>query len=142
MYCIAFLLCPCTLPTEFSLGSDIASSYEVSVASFNLEYLHSYSFVLATPRHMESPGQGSDPSLCCSCSNAMSLTYCAGQGIKPITSQHSRDAADLVAPQWELLSVATLCLYDTDFFFFFLSSGSPRPMEPCSFCVCLMFPCD
>ena len=61
---------------------------------------------LAALRHMEFPGQGSDPShicsLHCSCSNARSLTHCARPGIKS-ASQRSRDAVDLV-PHRELLS--------------------------------------
>ena len=61
---------------------------------------------LATPRHKEFPGQGSDRScscnLCHSCSSVGSLTQCAGLRIET-ASQHSRDAADPVVPQWELL---------------------------------------
>ena len=60
---------------------------------------------LATPRHMELPGQGSELSRNCdpshSCGNARSLTHCAGPGIKP-RCQHSRDSANAVAPQREL----------------------------------------
>ena len=61
---------------------------------------------LATLRHMEFPGQGWEPShgcnLRCSCSNAGSLTHCAGLGIEP-RSLHSRDApADPIALQQEL----------------------------------------
>ena len=52
------------------------------------------------------PQQGSDPSLSHdlshSCGNARSLTHCARLGIKPVT-HHSQDAADPIAPQWELL---------------------------------------
>ena len=58
---------------------------------------------VATPRHMEFPDQGSDPShscdLCCSSSNPGSLTHCARPGIKP-ASWHFRNATDPVAPQW------------------------------------------
>ena len=58
-------------------------------------------------------GQGSDLNCSCdlrqSCSNAGSLTHCAGPGIKP-ASQHSQDAADPAAPQQEL---------PKRFFFFF-----------------------
>ena len=48
-------------------------------------YLFTYfSFFLAAPWHMEFLGQGSDLSCSCdldhSCSNARSLTHCAGQG--------------------------------------------------------------
>ena len=39
--------------------------------------------------------------LCCSCSNAGSLTHCARPGIEPV-SLHSRDAVDPVEPQWGL----------------------------------------
>ena len=52
---------------------------------------------LATSWHMEFPGQGLYPScscnLHCSCSNAGSLTHCAGPGIKP-EPQHWRNATD------------------------------------------------
>lgn len=62
--------------------------------------------VLAAPWHMELWVQGSDPSysreLSYSCSDAGSLTHCAGVGIEP-TSQHPQDPANPVAPQWELL---------------------------------------
>ena len=54
---------------------------------FLLLFFSSFSLFLATLQHMVFPGQGSDPScswdLCCSCSNAGSLTHCAGLGIKP-----------------------------------------------------------
>lgn len=54
---------------------------------------------------MEFPGQGSDLScigdLYHSCGNSRSLTHCAGPGIEPV-SQHSRDVADPIVPQWEL----------------------------------------
>ena len=43
-----------------------------------ISFLFSFS---AVPWHTESPAQGSDPSH--SCSNAGSLTHCAGLGIKP-----------------------------------------------------------
>ena len=60
---------------------------------------------MATPQHMEFPGQGSDPSHNCnlwgSCSDTRSLTHYAGQGIEP-ASQRSRDAANPVAPQQKL----------------------------------------
>jgi len=55
---------------------------------------------LATPWHMEFPGQGSDQShsfdLRHSCGNTKSLTHCAGPGIEP-TIQHSRNAAELLS---------------------------------------------
>lgn len=60
---------------------------------------------LATLRHRELPGQGSDPSrsheLSGSCSNAGSLIHGAGLRMEP-TTQHSRDAADPVAWHGEL----------------------------------------
>ena len=81
-------------------------------------FFFSFSF-LAVPRHMEFPGQGSEGShscnLCCSCSNARSLTHCAFVlGINPV-SQRSRPIADPVAPDWELLFVCfvyLLCVFD------------------------------
>ena len=58
------------------------------------------------PQHMELPVQESDPShsreLSCSYDNAISLTHCAQLGIEP-ASQCSKDAANPVVPQQELL---------------------------------------
>ena len=58
----------------------------VLVGSSRSQKYFFFSF-LATPRHMEFPGQGSDPShscyLNCSFSNAGSLTHCAGLGSNP-----------------------------------------------------------
>ena len=52
-----------------------------------------FSFFLAAPRHMKFLGQGSDLSCSCdlshSCSDAGSLTHCAGLWIEP-ASQHSK----------------------------------------------------
>ena len=60
-----------------------------------LWFVCSFSF-LATPRFLEFPGQGSDPShsrnLSRRCGNAGSLTHCAWPGIEPVT-QHFQDAA-------------------------------------------------
>ena len=68
---------------------------------------------LATPWNMEFLGQGLDLThscnLSCSCFSAGSLTHCAGPGIEP-ESQSSREAADPIVPQRELLSFS--------FFFF------------------------
>ena len=54
---------------------------------------------LAAPQHMESLGQGSDPShsydLRCSCSDTRSSTHCARLGIES-ASQHARRAEDTV----------------------------------------------
>ena len=56
-----------------------------------------FSPFLASPQPMESQGQRSDPSHSPDpsrgCSNAGSLTHCAGPGIKP-ASQRSQDAAN------------------------------------------------
>ena len=72
-------------------------------------------FFLAAPWHMEFLGQGSDLShscdLSCSCSNAGSLTHCARPGIEP-RSQHSQDAANPSAPQWELPDLTLLLQTD------------------------------
>ena len=69
-----------------------------------LFFLFFFSF-LAAPRHMELPGQGSDPShshnQSHSCGNTGSFTHCAGPGIEP-ASRCSREAADPAAPQREL----------------------------------------
>ena len=86
-------------------------SYKISVRMAEIETrtgslphpdISCFFFFLATPWHTEFLGQGSDPSyscdLCCSCSNAGSLTCCAGPGIEPV-SQHGVDA---IAPQQEL----------------------------------------
>ena len=78
---------------------------------------------------MEFPGQGSDLShswndLSCSCGNAGSLTLCAGLGIEP-ASQCSRDAADPVVPQRELLFLIRVDLQCPTWLvlFIFLPSG-------------------
>ena len=64
---------------------------------------------------MEFPGQGSDPShscdLCCSCSNAGSLTHCVRLGIEPV-SWCCRDMDDPIEPQRELHSLASHCKGD------------------------------
>ena len=57
---------------------------------------------LATPRHVEFPGQRSDLSLSCNLCNP--LAQCAGAGIEPV-SWSCRDAADPIVQQWELLHV-------------------------------------
>ena len=61
---------------------------------------------LADLWHRKSPGQGSEPNLTFhlrrSCSNAGSLTHCAGLGIKP-ASWHCRDTSNPITPQRELL---------------------------------------
>ena len=54
-----------------------------------------YFSYLATPRHMEVPGRGSDLG-CHSCSSAGSLTHSARLGIEPV-SQHTKDASDPIA---------------------------------------------
>ena len=68
-------------------------------------------FFLPTPWYTEFLDQGSDLScscnLNCSCSNAGSLTHCAGPGIEP-ASQSSQDATDPAVPQEELQK--NLCL--------------------------------
>ena len=57
---------------------------------------------------MEFLGQGSDLnhscSLCYSCGNTGSLTHSAGLGVES-PSDHSRDAANPVVQQWELLEI-------------------------------------
>ena len=62
-------------------------------------------FFLATPQHMEFPGQGSDLCHSCnlshSCSNTRSLTRYAGTGIE-FATQCSQEAPDPIASQWEL----------------------------------------
>ena len=79
--------------------------------------------VLATPWHMQFPGQGSDLShshkLSCRCGNARSLTHCARPGIEP-TSQHSQDAAAPVVPQQELQNPPIFYLFIYLFIFCFL----------------------
>ena len=78
-----------------------------------------FSFSLQPPPlHVKFLGQGSDLShscnLSCSCSNARSLTHCAGQGVRP-ASQGSQAAADPVAPQWELHSPSFSFLFQKIF---------------------------
>ena len=62
---------------------------------------------LAALWHMEFSGHGSDPShgcdLHCSCGNAGSLTHCGMLGTEPVF-QCSRDAADSIEPQQDLLA--------------------------------------
>lgn len=72
-------------------------------------YVFSFFSFLATLRHVEflcqgRPGIRSKPSgkPCPSCGNTRSPTQCARLGIN-LESQGSRDGANLVAPQWELL---------------------------------------
>ena len=79
------------------------------------KHLFSFSFsffFLAVLRHMEFPGQGSDPSHNCnlshSCSNAGSLTHCARLRIKPST------------PTMPPIPCATA---ETPLFLFFVSLG-------------------
>ena len=61
------------------------------------------SFILATQRPMELPGQGSDPSHSCKLSHSCGNVdpYCAAPRIKP-ASRRSQDAADPIEPQKEL----------------------------------------
>ena len=55
--------------------------------------IYLFIYLLATLRHMEFPGQGSDPSFSFSCGNAGSLTHCAGLGWNLCPS----------APKWQLI---------------------------------------
>ena len=70
-----------------------------------MEAIRLFFSILATPQHMEFPGQGSHLScswtLSCSWGNAGSLTHYAGPGIEP-ASQCSRDTTNPIGPQWEL----------------------------------------
>ena len=68
----------------------------------------SFFLSLATLWHVEFSHQGSDPSHSCnlchsSCGNNGALTHWAGPGIE-LTFQCSRDTADPLAPQGEILS--------------------------------------
>lgn len=75
-------------------------------------------------RQRELPRQRSELScshnLSCSCSNASSLTHCAGLQMEPM-SQRSQYTADPLAPQWELL-----------FFSFFKVLLKERCMDACA----------
>ena len=75
-------------------------------------YYFIFSF-LATPWHMEFPGQGSDLSCSCdlshSCGNARSLTGCARPGIKS-ASQCSKDTTNPIVPQQEFLKTLLFLL--------------------------------
>ena len=57
-----------------------------------------FNFIFGRPEAYGVPGLGirSEPHL-----EPMSLTHCTGLGREPV-SQHSRDAANPIAPQWEL----------------------------------------
>ena len=59
--------------------------------------------LLATPWHMEFPGQGSDPSISCN----RSLSLCAEPGIEP-AFQGSRDTANSIPPEQDLLLPVSL----------------------------------
>jgi len=86
-------------PLSFSPHVIQALTLQVRLCLF-LIYL--FTFDHPTPKHVEFPGQGSDPScrydLCHCCGNTGSLTHCEGQGIEP-ASQCSRNAADPIASQ-------------------------------------------
>ena len=88
---------------------------------------------LAALRHMEFPGQGSDPShshgLGHSCGNARSLTHCVGPGIEPaiqhskrllIPLHHSRNSSIMLS----IFIHAVACKY---------SIQSLYILNPCSF---------
>ena len=68
----------------------------------------------ATPWHMEVLGSGIILKLqlqpMCSCSNAGSITHCAGLGMEP-ASQGSRDTTNPVAPQRNLQVYFKICLF-------------------------------
>ena len=75
------------------------SSFSITLSGF-LRHCIIYIFsFLATPWHMEFPGQGPDPSR--SCGHAGFLTYCARPGIGS-ASQRSQDATDPIVPRREL----------------------------------------
>ena len=62
--------------------------------------------LLATPRHTELSGQGSDPGTVATYAAATAVqflvTHCAEPGIEP-ASWTCREATDPVVPQWEHL---------------------------------------
>ena len=68
-------------------------------SAFSSNYITFFFLFLATPWHVEFPGQGSDPR--CSCHHTRSFNPWCQPGFKP-ASQCSRDTADSVVPQWEL----------------------------------------
>ena len=67
----------------------VPGTCEISYPFINFFSFIIFIFFLAALRHMEFPGQGSDLScscdLSCICSNARSLTHCAGPGIEPVS---------------------------------------------------------
>ena len=82
------VLCDFSLPSSLCRFTSTLSLDPLPFSFFPLSF-----FFLAAPWHMELLGQGirSEP-LSRSCSNARSLTCCAGPGIEP----------DPIVPQWEL----------------------------------------
>ena len=85
-------------------GEGLLGTYPPAISCWNLPEANSdkqlrSSLFLAGLRHMEFLGQRSDVSH--SCSNARSLTHCAGPGIESAT-QCFRDTANPISPQQEL----------------------------------------
>ena len=105
----------------FNLGKQIQPERAICVRGLNMVFFFSFIFGCPATYGVTRPGIRSEPQLelSCSCSNTRSLTYCAGQGIKP-TSQSSQDTADPLAPQLESLdfflttcpSCCNFCLHE------------------------------
>ena len=91
--------------TSLEMTSQPLTRLGPSTSLHHCIYLFIYSVVffsfLATPRHLELPGQGSDPSHNCDLShgNAKSLTHCA----RLRTEDSSQRSQDPVGPQREFL---------------------------------------
>ena len=111
-----------------SILSPIFRIKRISSSLFFFFFL-SFSF-LATPQHMEFPGQESDPrrshDLSLSCSNTGSLTHCARLEIESV-SQCSQDTAHPIVPQGELHTTLFLVSIQKHFS---SPSSSPRLLAP------------
>ena len=111
----------------------IAEADSKKMEKFSLRELVSLLFFffsfLATPWHVECPGQGSYSSRSCylsrSCSNAGSLTHCGGPGIEPV-SHRSQEATDPIVLQGELQGRQSLKISGLDY----SPSWSPWAEEP------------
>ena len=88
--------------TRYATARTPRAGFIYLVVSF---FIYLFIFFLGRPMAYGVPRPGLDPSLSFnlrhSCSNAGSLTHCAGLGIEP-ASQGSQDTADPIAPQQEL----------------------------------------